>query len=87
MRNDVEGSEARRKGSAIEEISSYHYQRLIESESYAEDAFLPIRNELRVERLRQTFELWRSQTFNGQGPTFEELEEFVRNNVFTTRNP
>jgi hypothetical protein len=85
MRTDVEGREIVRKGEAMNEITTYHYQRLTESELHAEDLFLVVRNNLREERLHEMSREWRGLTFNGRRPTFDELEEFVRENVFTTR--
>ncbi len=85
VRNDVESRAAVHRGDAMKEILAYHYRRLIDGERHAEDMFFPIRDALREERLRQMAGQWRLQNSSGQAPTFEELEEFVRDNVFTTR--
>lgn len=85
VRNEVESRAAVHRGDAMKEIIAYHYRRLLDAERHAEDMFFPIRDALREERLRQVANQWRSHSSSGQAPTFEELEEFVRDNVFTTR--
>jgi len=86
-RNEIESQEAKYKKKAMKAIAKYHYQRIVDGEKHVEDEFFDMRNKLRTDRLRQTFDHWRAIKFDGQGPTFDELHKFIRDNVFTNRNP
>jgi hypothetical protein len=86
--NDAESKQAGFKHDSVIRIAEHHYERITQGERRADDMLAEIREAYGDRKIRQAFDKWhREFNLSGQSPTFEDLLTFVKNNIFSNRQP